>query len=330
MALPIEKRILAWVILIVCVAAVPVSLFVRQGRDAQKEVEERANSLRVLLPRQDRILVVRLYDMIMDDDPDSLLSPRGSAGDAKKQLRKAVEDKHVKAVLFRINSPGGTVAASQELNGLVQAIRDKGKPIFVSMGDIAASGGYYVAAAADRILAEPGTLTGSIGVIVNLLNLEGIERKLGIEPQVVKSGKFKDMGSPNKPLSAEERDILQSLINDSYSQFVQAIANGRGMKEDKVRRLADGRVYSGNQALALGLVDELGGYDQALAGLQKAARQKYGLKRDLPVDDKRVFGILGQLFEGVAMPFRGGASLDTLLPPSLNARFLKQPLWIYQ
>ena len=105
MALPIEKRILAWVILIVCVAAVPVSLFVRQGRDAQKEVEERANSLRVLLPRQDRILVVRLYDMIMDDDPDSLLSPRGSAGDAKKQLRKAVEDKHVKAVLFRINSP---------------------------------------------------------------------------------------------------------------------------------------------------------------------------------------------------------------------------------
>jgi protease IV len=169
---------------------------------------------------------------------------------------------------------------SQEVSEALAEVRRKGKkPVVVSMGDITASGGYYIAAGADRIFANGGTLTGSIGVIMHLMNWQETEKKIGLQPIVIKSGEFKDIGSADRPMTPAERQLLQSIIMDSYDQFVTAVANGRKMDKEVVKKLADGRVYSGRQAKAANLVDELGGYDYALAWLQKRMPQTLQLER---------------------------------------------------
>lgn len=179
------------------------------------------------------------------------------------QIDRFKEDASVKAIVLRVDSPGGGVSPSQEIFDEVKAAAAV-KPVVVSMGSVAASGGYYVAVPAQRILANPGTITGSIGVIMQFTNFEELLGKVGLKSQVVKSGLHKDIGSPVRPMSAEDRAILQSLIDDVYAQFVQAVAESRNMDLEKVRLLADGRIFTGRQALQEGLVDELGGYRDAI------------------------------------------------------------------
>lgn len=191
-----------------------------------------------------------------------------------QQLREIRKDDQVKGVLFRINSPGGSSAASQEVYEEVQKIRQSGKVVVVSMGDVAASGGYWIACAADKIVANPSTMTGSIGVIVPLQNMRELFDKIGIEPEVIKSGKHKDMGSNSRPMTEEERKIFQAMVDDIYDQFVDVVATGRKMPREKVIPLADGRVFTGRQAQELGLVDELGNYYDALDLLTKLAQIK--------------------------------------------------------
>jgi len=173
------------------------------------------------------------------------------------------EDDSIKAIVLRIDSPGGGVGPSQEIYEEIQkAVQIK--PIIVSMGSVAASGGYYVAAPAQRIFANPGTITGSIGVILEFANIQELLEKIGLKSQVIKSGKHKDIGSPTRPMTTEEKQILQSMIDDVHQQFVQAVAQGRKLDLKKVEELADGRIFSGRQALALGLVDELGNLQDAI------------------------------------------------------------------
>lgn len=180
------------------------------------------------------------------------------------QLIRFKEDHSVKAIVLRIDSPGGGVGPSQEIfREVTKAVAMK--PVVVSMGSVAASGGYYIAAPAQRIFANDGTITGSIGVIMQFTNWQELLDKLGLKSQVVKSGRYKDIGSPVRPMSEEDRDILQSLIDDVHSQFVDAVAQGRNMPEDRVRLLADGRIFTGRQALEEGLVDELGNLQDAVA-----------------------------------------------------------------
>lgn len=179
------------------------------------------------------------------------------------QIDSFKEDGSVKAIVLRVNSPGGGVSPSQEIYDEVKATAAV-KPVVVSMGSVAASGGYYIAAPAQRILANPGTITGSIGVIMQFTNVEELLGKVGLKSQVVKSGRHKDIGSPVRPMSTADREILQSLIDDVYAQFVQAVAESRKMDIDKVRQLADGRIFTGRQAFEAGLVDELGGYRDAI------------------------------------------------------------------
>jgi protease IV len=176
----------------------------------------------------------------------------------------------VKAVVVRIDSPGGAVAPTQEIFEEIQRSK-KTKPFIASMGSTAASGGYYIAAACDTIVANPGTLTGSIGVIMQLTNLEELMKKVGVRGVNVKSGPNKDIGSPFIPLSPEGREILQSLVDNVHGQFVTAVAKGRGMDEARVRKLADGRIYSGAQAKDLGLVDEFGTLQDAIDVAAKRA-----------------------------------------------------------
>jgi protease IV len=171
----------------------------------------------------------------------------------------------VKALVVRIDSPGGGVAPSQEIySALLKFRRTSGKPVVASMGRVAASGGYYVAAAADRIVANAGTITGSIGVILQLPNLSGLLQKVGVRTTIIKSGEFKDLGGPVRDLTDAERKILQDLLDDVHAQFIDAVAAGRKMDRARVLALADGRVFSGRQAQQVGLVDELGDLRDAI------------------------------------------------------------------
>jgi protease-4 len=193
----------------------------------------------------------------------------------------------VKAVVVRVESPGGGVAPSQEIYEAIRKLR-KSKPVIASFGGVAASGGYYVASACDAIVANPGTITGSIGVIMELGNLEGLLEKIGVRPQVLKSGEHKDMGSPLRALTDEERTLFQEMIDSVHSQFINAVAKGRDMDEKRVRELADGRIYSGEQALAAGLVDVLGGLEDAInlaaerGGIVGEPRVSHARARRLP------------------------------------------------
>jgi protease-4 len=166
------------------------------------------------------------------------------------------------AVVVRVDSPGGAVAPSQEIYDALWRLRGT-KPVVASLGNVAASGGYYVASAAELIVADPGTITGSIGALMAVRYLAPLAEKLGVSEEIVKSGRFKDTGHPLRPLDAEERQLLQGMVDDVLAQFVDAVARGRTMEPGRVRALADGRIFSGAQAKGLGLVDELGGLAEA-------------------------------------------------------------------
>ena len=187
-------------------------------------------------------------------------------GSTRQRVLKAfreVEEREFPALLLRIDSPGGTVGDSQEIHAALLRLRDKGCHVVASFGNISASGGVYIGVAADKIVANPGTITGSIGVILRGNDLSRLFERIGIRFDTVKSGLFKDILSPDRPLSDAERDLLQQLIDSSYGQFVSAVAKGRGLTPERVRTFADGRVFSGEQALELGLVDELGDEEHA-------------------------------------------------------------------
>ncbi len=180
----------------------------------------------------------------------------------KADLRRAESNPSVKAVVLRINSPGGSVVASNEIYKL---LKDFKKPIVVSMGEEAASGGYYISCAAKWIVANPDTLTGSIGVISELTNVDELIKKVGVQIVVIKTGPNKDIGSPFRPMTDDEKKIWQTVIDQAFDGFVQVIVQGRGLPEDKVRQIGDGRVYNGRQAKELGLVDQLGYLDDAVS-----------------------------------------------------------------
>ncbi|MGA7676847.1 MAG: signal peptide peptidase SppA, partial [Dehalococcoidia bacterium] len=196
----------------------------------------------------------------------------------RSQVERAKNDIGVKAVVLQVESPGGSAAASQEILNELGRLE---KPIVVSMGDVVASGGYYISAKADKIVALPATLTGSIGVISEIPNLKGLFDKLGIEMEVFTSGKHKDMYAGLRELTPEEKAIMQETTDQIYDQFVQVVVEGRGLSEDKVRELATGQLYTGVQAKELGLVDELGGLNEAidlaasLAGIEKPKVEYY-------------------------------------------------------
>ncbi|MGZ0086740.1 signal peptide peptidase SppA [Geobacillus sp. YF-1] len=187
-----------------------------------------------------------------------------------RMIEQAQEDEDVKAIVLRINSPGGGVAESAEIHDQLLKLKKKtNKPIYVSMGAMAASGGYYIATAGDKIFASPETITGSIGVIMQSVNYEKLAKKYGVELVTIKSGPYKDLMNPARSMTEAERDILQRLINNSYEAFVDVVANGRKLPENVVRKLADGRIYDGRQAKSLHLIDEFGYFDDVIAALKR-------------------------------------------------------------
>ncbi|HEY6973830.1 MAG TPA: signal peptide peptidase SppA [Nitrospiraceae bacterium] len=205
------------------------------------------------LSTEDRIALVRIEGVILDSQT--------TVG----ELKRFGENPSIKAIVLRIDSPGGGVVPSQEIYDAVQRVRNKSnKAVIASMGTVAASGGYYIAAATDRILANPGTLTGSIGVIMEMANIEGLLKKIGVEGVVIKSGRYKDVGSPLRKMSDEEQALLQSVMDDVHKQFIEAVAAGRSLEVADVKALADGRIFTGRQAKDAKLVDELGNLEDAI------------------------------------------------------------------
>jgi protease-4 len=193
--------------------------------------------------------------------------------DVVEALKTFERSAGVKAIVVRIESPGGGVAPSQEIYDAILRVRET-KPVVASLGGVAASGGYYVAAACHTIVANPGTLTGSIGVVMQLGNAEELLKKIGIHPDILKSGVYKDMGSPARQMTDAERTLFQEMIDTVHTQFITAVATGRNMDQDRVRSLADGRIFSGEQAKAMGLVDTLGGLEDAV----KLAAERGGIE----------------------------------------------------
>jgi len=231
----------------------------------------------------DKIAVVPVEGEIASAD-DSLggTQPTTSPEGLADALRQAGQDTTVVGVVLEVNSPGGGVTASDEMHQSILDFRENtGKPVVVSMGDTAASGGYYISTAADRIVANETTLTGSLGVIIPLNNFAEAADKYGIKQVVIKSGKYKDMGNAFREMRPDEHEIFQSIVDGLYSEFVDVISEGRGIPEDRVREIADGRVYSGSQAKDLGLVDSFGDLDEAsvtagrLAGTEDTTVVRY-------------------------------------------------------
>jgi len=206
-----------------------------------------------------------------------------------EQIRKFAKDDSVKAIVLRVNSPGGGVGPSQEIYEEVRKLRGK-KVVVTSMGALAASGGYYIACATEKIYANPGTITGSIGVIMNFVNVRDLVEKIGIRGMVVKSGEYKDIGSPVREMKPGERRLLQGVIDNVHGQFVNAVAEGRSLERKQVLTIADGRIFSGEQARELGLVDALGNLQDAVEEAGRMAKIDGEPKLIMP--PKKRFSIL--------------------------------------
>jgi protease-4 len=206
-----------------------------------------------------RVAIVELEGVIAEVD------------DLVREVKSHRENPQVKAVVMRINSPGGVVGPTQELHQALLRVREAGKPVVASLGSVAASGGYYTAVAADRIYANPGTLTGSIGVIMQMANLQDLFKKVGVDYVVVKAGQYKDLGNVSRQMTPEERRVLQGLLDNVHAQFIDAVAEGRKLDRAEVVKFADGRVFSGVQARDLKMVDTLGSLEDAVNEAAKLA-----------------------------------------------------------
>lgn len=284
----------------------------------------------------EKVALITLEGIIAQSKGESFFRDLSSADSALKALNKAIEDKSVKGVILRVNSPGGTVAMSQEIYNAILRLREE-KPVIVSMADVAASGGYYIASAADRIYANPGTLTGSIGVIMETINArELLTGKLGIESEVIKSGKFKDVGNIYRPLSPEERELLNNLVNNAYNQFLKAITEGRinrkddlkleraELTEETLKKYADGRIFTGELALEYGFVDKLGGLAEAQEDIKELLK-----KEDIPIVDYNKPTGFQEFFMQISDRFLPQMlGLEHFIP--VSTKYPRQPLFIWE
>lgn len=238
-----------------------------------------------------------------------------------KELREFAEADSIKAIVVRIDSPGGSVGPSQEIYEAVRKLRDK-KHVLVSMGSIAASGGFYIACGGEKIYANPGTLTGSIGVIFTFYNVQGLLKWAGVQVSPLTAGKMKDAGNPYREMTADERAYFRGVLDDVHEQFIQAVADGRALKVDEVKPIADGRIFTGRQAKDLKLVDAMGGLEDAVAEAGRMGGIKGQPKMEYPRKERRLFA---ELFGEEAQSLLRGVAArvqDVVASPGLEFRLV--------
>jgi protease-4 len=279
-----------------------------------------------------KVAIIEVSGLIMNARASGLLSDgENPVSLFREKLEHAAEDSSVKAVVLRINSPGGGVTASDIMYRDLLAFKEKtNKPVVACMMDVAASGGYYLAMGADSVYAHPTTTTGSIGVIMSLYNAHDLFKKLGVESDPIKSGPNKDLANPARKLTEQERAILQGMVNQFYDRFVSVVATGRNLPEGQVRAIADGRVYTAQEAKTLGLVDEIGYLEDALrdakmrAGIKDAAIIAYdrgpGSRATIHAGMPRIPSEISVKLEvpGLNLPQVGGATFLYLWQPGVQ------------
>ena len=288
-----KERVVISVILILCIISIIIGALLLKKGVREGDVDEEDSGLFSRIPSKGGIAVIDIYGEI-SFEPISMPFGVGFRGaDAVvERIRVCSKNPRVKAIILRINSPGGTVGATQEIYDEVKKARKKGIKVVASLGDIAASGGYYVACGADKIISNRGTITGSVGVYIGSLNIKDFMDKYGIKYNIVKSGQYKDILSVWKELSKEEKELLQETIDNVYFQFLSAVSEGRHISLDEVKKFADGRIFSGEQAKKIKFVDELGGFEDAKLLAGKLA----GIKGE-PFIIKEPVRTLDQIFE---------------------------------
>lgn len=288
----ITLAILIMLVLISVIAVVDISTRVEKKRSIQTGMD--------MMAMGPGVAIVRIDGPIELTGPAGFMGKPSGAEGVVKRLSDIEKDSNIKAVIIRINSPGGTVAATQEIYQKILSLRKKNIVVVASMGDIAASGGYYIASACNYIVANYGTITGSIGVIAYSPNLKNLMDKFGIKMNVIKSGKYKDILATHRDMSSEERALLQEMIDLSYHKFVKDIALGRNMNKDDIYPVADGRVMSAETALRYKLVDQLGTFDEAI----NKAKELAGLDVDAPVYEDRL-SPFNEIFSSMSSFFSG-------------------------
>jgi len=278
-------------------------------------------------PAVGRIAVISLSGTITIGESSLLSSSTITPELVRDYLTRAEKNKRVKAIVLQIESPGGEIAPCQEILWEIQRVKET-KPIVVSMGGTATSGGYYISTKANKIVALPTTMTGSIGVISAIPNIEGLLEKLGIQIEIFKGGKYKDMYRGLRELTPEEEEIMQGMIDEYYEQFIDVVAEGRGLGKEEVRNLATGQIYTGTEAKELGLVDELGDLDTAinsameLAGIETAVVEYYQPHRST------LWSLFG-LADAIKARILGLSAQDIILLEILSHNY-PQPLFLYQ
>ena len=281
-----KPSVAAKIVIILCILSIIIGFF-NIDKDTLYGISESNANSKNIISNTNKIAVMEMEGVIASSYDSSFFSMEASASNLLKSLKTAALDNNIKGIIIKINSPGGTVAMSQNIYNEILELR-KTKPVIAVFDDVAASGGYYIASAADRIIAQNGTLTGSIGVIFSFMDYHNLlTDKLNVKPVVIKSGKYKDIGSGSREMTQEEKDLMQNIVNDSYSQFIDAITVGRISRNDMytaekteltvktLKENADGRVFTGRQASKLGFVDALGGMDVAQKMIEKMAQEKY-------------------------------------------------------
>ena len=278
-------------------------------------------------PAADKIAVISLSGTITTKGSSLFSGSTITPELVRDYLARAEEDTAVKAIVFRIESPGGEIAPCQEILWEIERVKET-KHIVVSMGGTAASGGYYISTKADKIVALPTTMTGSIGVIYQVTNIEGLLEKLGIQIEIFKGGKYKDMYWGFRELTPEEEEIMQGMVDEYYEQFIDVVAEGRELSREEVRNLATGQIYTGTEAKELGLVDELGGLDTAinlaaeLAGIETAIVEYYQPPK------LTLWSLLG-FVDAIQVRLSGLSAQDVILLEILSHNY-RQPLFLYQ
>lgn len=277
--------------------------------EGKKELEEE-DILREGLFTRDKIALIEISGMIRNSDSNFILNPRDNPVSVLlENLDRAACDDNVKAVILRINSPGGTVVASGLMHDEVMHFRETtDKPVVAVLMDMATSGGYYVACACDQIVAQPSTVTGSIGVLMLMFDATGTMNKIGLRSEAITSGKYKDAGSPMRPMLPDERELFRNIVMDMYERFVAVVIDGRpNLTDEQVRRLADGRVYTANQALEAGLVDDIATLRETTCRL----KEQLGLRRVRLVTYQRPYDYRPNYYANAP-----------LQPPTTNVNFL--------
>lgn len=334
-----KASLISKIILGICILCLFATFF---AVDKYKAYEyDGENSKSSIKTNTNKVAVIELEGVIATTYESAFFTKEKNATNLLKSLIALQTDNEIKGAIIKLNTPGGTVATSQNIYNQIKKLR-KIKPVVVVFDDVSASGGYYIASAADRIIAQEGSLTGSIGVIFSFMDYHSLlTNKLSINPIVIKSGKFKDIGSGSRAMTQEEKDLMQNIVDDSYSQFIDAITDGRIKRTDKytvkkttltpntLKQYADGRIFTGRQAQKLGFVDALGDMDLAKATIEKMAQEKFNNKLPVKLIEYSKKTLFADYFSTITeYNSQAKFNLEEFIPTSMILS--KRPLYLWE